>query len=141
MMKVNLKGPFLCSRAVFTRMKKQGRGKIINISSEVAFTGIGRHILHYVTSKAGVIGFTRCLSAELGPLGILVNAIVPGLIETEASGTLWDGDIGQYDTSITPLRRLGKPDDLVGAVVFFSSPDSDFITGQTLLVNGGRFMH
>lgn len=140
LMTVNLKGPFLCTRAVFPQMKKQGRGKIVNISSEVAFTGVGQHMLHYVTSKAGVIGFTRCLAAEIGPLGVLVNAIAPGLIETEGSRTLWD-DIGQYDTSITPLRRLGEPDDLIGAVIFLSSVDSDFITGQTLLVNGGRFMH
>jgi 3-oxoacyl-[acyl-carrier protein] reductase len=136
---VNLKGPFLCSRAVFPQMKKQRKGKIINLSSETAFTG-SKGFIHYTTSKGGLISFTRSLAAEVGPHGICVNAIAPGFTDTEASRTITD-DIMKYDTSMTPLQRLEQPKDLVGAIIFLSSDESDFITGQTLVVNGGRYMH
>jgi 3-oxoacyl-[acyl-carrier protein] reductase len=139
LMTVNLKGPFLCSRAVFPQMKKQGKGKIINLTSETAFTG-SRHLIHYVTSKGGIISFTRALAAELGQYGICVNAVAPGFTESESSRSVID-DIAKYDVSLTPLRRLEQPQDLVGAVVFLASGESDFITGQTLVVDGGRYMH
>jgi 3-oxoacyl-[acyl-carrier protein] reductase len=139
LMTVNLKGPFLCSRAVFPQMKKQGRGKIINLTSETAFTG-SRHLIHYVTSKGGIISFTRALAVELGQYGICVNAVAPGFTESESSRSVID-DINKYDVSLTPLRRLEQPQDLVGAVVFLASSESDFITGQTLVVDGGRYMH
>jgi 3-oxoacyl-[acyl-carrier protein] reductase len=139
LMTVNLKGPFLCSRAVFPQMKKQGRGKIINLTSETAFTG-SKHLIHYVTSKGGIISFTRALAAELGQYGICVNAVAPGFTESESSRSVID-DINKYDVSLTPLRRLEKPEDLVGAVVFLAGGESDFITGQTLVVDGGRYMH
>jgi 3-oxoacyl-[acyl-carrier protein] reductase len=139
LMTVNLKGPFLCSRAVFPQMKKQGRGKIINLTSETAFTG-SKHLIHYVTSKGGIISFTRALAAELGQYGICVNAVAPGFTESESSRSVID-DINKYDVSLTPLRRLEQPQDLVGAVVFLASGESDFITGQTLVVDGGRYMH
>jgi NAD(P)-dependent dehydrogenase (short-subunit alcohol dehydrogenase family) len=139
LMTVNLKGPFLCSRAVFPQMKKQGRGKIINLTSETAFTG-SKHLIHYVTSKGGIISFTRALAAELGQYGICVNAVAPGFTESESSRSVID-DIAKYDVSLTPLRRLEQPQDLVGAVIFLASSESDFITGQTLVVDGGRYMH
>ena len=139
LMTVNLKGPFLCCRAVFPQMKKQGRGKIINLTSETAFTG-SRHLIHYVTSKGGIISFTRALAAEVGQYGICVNAVAPGFTESESSQTVID-DIAKYDISLTPLRRLEQPQDLVGAVIFLASSESDFITGQTLVVDGGRYMH
>lgn len=139
MMSVSLRGSFLCARAVFPEMRKQNRGKIINISSETAFTG-SRGFLHYVTSKGGIISFTRSLAAEVGQYGICVNAIAPGFTNTEAARTLTD-DISKYDVSLTPLRRLGLPDDMVGAAIFLGSEESDFITGQTLVVDGGRYMH
>ncbi len=139
MMSVSLKGSFLCAKAVFPEMKKRNRGKIINISSETAFTG-SNGFLHYVTSKGGVISFTRSLAAELGQYGICVNCVAPGFTDTEAARTLTD-DINKYDVSLTPLRRLGLPEDIVGSVIFLSSNDSDFITGQTLVVDGGRYMH
>jgi 3-oxoacyl-[acyl-carrier protein] reductase len=139
MMSVSLKGSFLCAKAVFPQMKKQNKGKIINISSETAFTG-SRGFLHYVTSKGGLISFTRALAAEIGRFGICVNAIAPGFTDTEAARTI-TGDIEKYDVTRTPLRRLAVPEDLVGALTFLASNDSDFITGQTLVVDGGRYMH
>jgi len=138
MMAVNVKGPWLCSRAVFPAMKARGKGKIINLASEVFFTG-SHGFVHYVASKGGVVGLTRALAAELGPHGICVNAVAPGFTDTEASRTI--ADVKKYDTSRTPLKRLQKPDDLLGIVALLASDDSDFITGQTILVDGGRAMH
>lgn len=137
-MTVNVKGTWLCIKAVFPYMKQQGKGKIINLSSETFFTG-SQGFVHYVASKGAVVGLTRALAAELGPYNIHVNAIAPGFTDTEASRTI--ADVTKYDVSRTPLRRLEQPDDLFGAVIFFASDDSDFITGQTLLVDGGRAMH
>jgi len=130
---VNLRGPFLCARAVFPQMKKQNKGKIINLSSETAFTG-SKNFIHYVTSKGGIVSFTRALAAELGQYGICVNS------DTEAGRTIIH-DITKYDVSRTPLGRLEQPEDLVGAVIFLASDESDFITGQALVIDGGRFMH
>lgn len=137
-MAVNLKGIWLCARAVFPFMKKQGKGKIINLSSETFFTG-SHGFVHYVASKGGVIGLTRALAIELGPYHININSIAPGFTDTEASRTI--ADVTQYDVSRTPLKRLEQPGDLIGAVIFFASDESDFITGQTLLIDGGRAMH
>ncbi len=139
LMTVNLKGPFLCARAVFPQMKKQGKGKIINLSSETAFTG-SRYFVHYVTSKGGIISFTRSLAAELGQYGICVNSLAPGFTDSEASRSVID-DISKYDVTPTPLQRIEQPHDLAGAILFLSSDESDFITGQTLVVDGGRYMH
>jgi 3-oxoacyl-[acyl-carrier protein] reductase len=138
MMGVNVKGPWFCARAVFPAMKQQGKGKIINLASEVFFTG-SQGFVHYVSSKGGVIGLTRALAIELGPHGICINAVAPGYTDTEASRTI--ADVSKYDTSRTPLRRLESPEDLVGIVNFLASDESDFITGQTVLVDGGRAMH
>jgi NAD(P)-dependent dehydrogenase (short-subunit alcohol dehydrogenase family) len=137
-MKVNVKGAFLCTRAVFPYMKNQGYGKIINIASEVFFTG-SHGFAHYVASKGGIIGMTRALAIELGPHGIRINCVAPGFTDTEASRGI--ADVTKYDTSKTPLGRVVKPEDLTGAALFLASPESDFITGQTILVDGGRVMH
>jgi NAD(P)-dependent dehydrogenase (short-subunit alcohol dehydrogenase family) len=137
-MNVNVKGAFLAARAVFPSMKDRGYGKIVNLASEVFFTG-SHGFAHYVTSKGGIIGLTRALAVELGPHHICINCIAPGFTDTEASRGL--ADVAKYDVSKTPLRRLEKPEDLVGAAVFLASPESDFITGQTLLIDGGRAMH
>jgi 3-oxoacyl-[acyl-carrier protein] reductase len=137
-MAVNVKGAFLTARAVFPSMKKQGYGKIVNLASEVFFTG-SHGFAHYVSSKGGIIGLTRALAVELGPYNICINCVAPGFTDTEASRGL--GDVNKYDTSKTPLRRLEKPEDLTGAAVFLASAESDFMTGQTLLVDGGRAMH
>jgi len=137
-MTVNVKGTWLCVRAVFPYMKQQGKGKIVNLSSETFFTG-SHGFVHYVTSKGGVIGLTRALAVELGPYHININALAPGFTDTEASRTI--ADVTKYDVSRTPLTRLEQHHDLIGAAIFFASDESDFITGQTLLVDGGRAMH
>jgi len=137
-MAVNVKGAFLAARAVFPSMKENRYGKIVNLASEVFFTG-SHGFAHYVASKGGIIGLTRALAVELGPHNICINCVAPGFTDTEASRNLTD--VAKYDTTKTPLRRLETPEDLTGAVLFLASPESDFITGQTLLVDGGRAMH
>ena len=134
-MSVNVKGSWLCTKAVFPHMKKQGNGKIINLSSETFFTG-SHGFVHYVASKGAIVGLTRALAIELGPHNINCNAVAPGFTDTESSRSI--ADINQYDVARTPLKRLQQPEDLVGAVIFLASDDSDFITGQTLLVDGGQ---
>lgn len=140
-MAVNVKGLFLCVRACYPTMKKQGKGKIINISSGTVLGGTPFY-LHYVTSKAGVIGFTRALARELGPDNIAVNAITPGLT---ISGPQQEGTLTPEQLADRRKRRSFQrdeyPQDLVGTVIFLSSDDSDFITGQTINVDGGLNMY
>lgn len=139
-MAVNLKGLFLCVQAVYPVMKKQGKGKIINISSGTVLGGTP-FFVHYVTSKAGVIGFTRALARELGGDNIAVNAITPGLT---ISGPQQEGVLTPEQLADRRRRRCFQrdqlPQDLVGTVIFLSSEDSDFITGQTINVDGGQNM-
>src|SRR5437899_12432341 len=140
-MAVNLKGLFLCVKAVYPAMQRQGKGKIINISSGTALGGTP-FFLHYVTSKAGVIGFTRALARELGSDNIGVNAITPGLTISgpQQEGVLTPEQL-QDRRKRRSLQRDQKPGDLVGTVVFLASDDSDFITGQTINVDGGANMY
>ena len=133
-----MKGTWLCAKAAVPLMRDAGGGSIVNMASEVAFSG-SPGLVHYVTSKAAVIGLTRVLARELGPSQIRVNAIAPGFIPTEGSQTMTAAS--QYDVGPTPLGRLGQPGDLLGALAFLISDESAFITGQTLLVNGGRLSH
>ena len=140
-MAVNLKGLFLCAQAVYPAMKRQWKGKIINISSGTALGGTP-FFLHYVTSKAGVIGFTRALARELGPDNICVNAITPGLT---ISGPQQEGVLTAEQLQDRRRRRAFQrdqyPQDLVGTMIFLCSADSDFITGQTINVDGGANMY
>ena len=137
-MNVNVKGAWFSTIAVFPFMKQAGKGKIVNMTSEVFFTG-SQGFVHYVATKGAVVGLTRALAIELGPHKICINAVAPGFTDTEASRTI--ADVTKYDTSKTPLRRLGTAEDIVGATIFLSSDEADFITGQTILVDGGRAMH
>ena len=139
-MAVNLRGIFLSCKAVLPAMRQQGYGKIINISSGTALNGSPTRI-HYVTSKGGVLSFTRTLAREVGSSGIRVNAIAPGSTLSEENPT---EEILRFRRQGIGDRALGHvqvPTDLVGTVVFFASPASDFITGQTLVVDGGGTMH
>lgn len=138
---VNVKGMWLCSKAVVPYMIKQGKGKIVNISSvtfQLGFT----HFLPYVATKGAVVAITRSLARELGDQGINVNSIAPGLTMSEATKTLVSENEGMAEAVISnqSIKRCEEPRDLVGAVVFLSSEKSDFITGQTLLVDGGLVM-
>lgn len=135
---VNAKGPWLCAKAAVPLLREAGGGAIVNLSSEVVWSG-SAGLVHYVTSKAAVIGLTRVLARELGADGIRVNAIAPGFIPTEAAVGLTGGE--PYDTGATPLGRLGEPADLLGVLTFLLSDESAFVTGQTILVNGGRLFH
>ncbi len=139
-MAVNLRGPFLMVKHVGPVMMAQGYGKIINIGSGTAFKGIPR-MLHYVTSKGGIMAFTRALSRELGEHGILVNTLSPGftLSDTVVAENPKHVEVaGRLSVAGRAIRRDAYPQDLLGALVFLASADSDFITGQTLAVAGGN---
>jgi 3-oxoacyl-[acyl-carrier protein] reductase len=137
-MSVNVKGTWLCCKAVFPQMKKQGKGKIINLSSDTVFAPT-KGMIHYVVSKAAIIGVTRVLAGELGQYGICVNAVAPGFTDTPASRTI--GSVEKFDVSSIPLGRVGLPEDIVGSVIFFASDDSDFVSGQTMIIDGARRVH
>jgi 3-oxoacyl-[acyl-carrier protein] reductase len=135
---VGAKGAWLCARAVFPYMTKQKKGKIINLSSDTAFAPT-KGMINYIASKAAVVGITRTLATELGKYNIAVNAVAPGYTDTPASWTI--GNVAKFDASDTPLGRVGQPADMVGAVLFFASDASDFISGQVLIIDGGRRVH
>ena len=135
---VNIKGPFLCAKAVFPQMKKQCSGKIINISSTTALQGTPLFV-HYVASKAAVIGITRALAREMGEYGICVNAVAPGLIHHEGMNA--PKEFTEFQLQARSLKRLEAPEDLIGTIIYLASSDSDFVTGQTIVVDGGGVLH
>jgi NAD(P)-dependent dehydrogenase (short-subunit alcohol dehydrogenase family) len=135
---VNVKGPFLCAKAVFPRMKEQRSGKIINISSSTVFTGTPL-FLHYVASKAALVGMTRSMAREVGEYGICVNSIAPGLVQHEGQNA--PQEFTDLQLKIRSIKRLETPADLLGVLVYLASPDSDFVTGQTIVVDGGSLFH
>ncbi len=141
-MAINVRGPFECAKAVAPIMAKQGGGKIVNIASSTVFKGVP-NLLHYVSSKGAVVAMTRCLARELGDQKINVNAIAPGL--TMSDGVLnqpgYTPEYIQQNMGGRALKRKQVPADLVGAMVFLCSSDSDFMTGQTMAVDGGNVMH
>lgn len=133
-MAVNLKGPWLMVRATSGHLPEGAR--VINLSSATVYSG-SEQWLHYVASKGGVIAMTRVMAKELGRRGITVNAIAPGFTLTEASFGLM-ADAEQYGVDRGALRRASQPEDIVGAALFLASSDSSFISGQTIVVDGGR---
>lgn len=141
MFEVNVRGTYLCCKAIVPLMKKAGSGKIINIASDVFRVPGAVNLLAYSCSKAAVYALTQALARALGPDGINVNSIAPGFTATEAS-LGQDGNKESFDATIDLqcLKRREEPDDLVGTAVFLASADSDFITGQYIIVNGGSVM-
>ena len=141
LLEVNLTGTFNCCQLVVPDMIAAGWGRIVNISSSSAQGGQPL-MTHYVASKAGVIGFTKALALELGPKGITVNTIPPGFIDTpmlrksESRGLLGDGV--EHHASLTPVRRVGRPEDIAAACSFLVRDEADYVTGQVIGVNGGR---
>jgi 2-hydroxycyclohexanecarboxyl-CoA dehydrogenase len=138
---VNLTGTFDCCQAVVPDMIEEGWGRIVNISSSSAHGGQPL-MTHYVATKAGVIGFTKALALELGPKGITVNTIPPGFIDTpmlrasESKGLLGQGV--EHHAALTPVRRVGRPEDIAAACAFLVLEEASYITGQVIGVNGGR---
>ncbi|MBI4454348.1 MAG: glucose 1-dehydrogenase [Acidobacteria bacterium] len=139
-MAVNVRGVFLASRAVFPYMKERSWGRIINISSTTALSGVPG-FLHYVASKAAILGLTRSLAREIGDIGITVNAVTPGLVSTEGVKSHYSNEALQGRVAARSIKRQQMPEDLVGAVMFFASDRAAFITGQALNVDGGHVMH
>ncbi len=135
---VNLKGMFLCSQAVAPAMLQQQGGRIVNIASSAGQMGGLAVGLHYSASKAGVLGLTKSLARILSP-AVQVNAVAPGTTETGLIQE-WDQNVLANIMKQIPLKRLGQPSDVAGAVMFLVSPQAAFITGQTLSVNGGLWM-
>jgi len=135
---VNLKGAFLCSRAVAKVMMKQRSGCIVNITSIMGLTGNAGQA-NYASAKAGLIGFTKSLARELGSRNIRVNAVAPGWIDTAMTDSLPES-VREAILKQIPLGRLGKAEDVAGAVVFLCSEEASYITGQVLTVDGGLVM-
>lgn len=134
----NLKGAFVFTQALMRPMIKQRSGRIINISSIAGLTGNAGQA-NYAASKAGLIGLTKTLARELASRGITVNAVAPGLIETDMT-TVLSEEIRQAILQKVPLGKLGEPDDIAGAVAYLASPEAKYITGQVLTVDGGMVM-
>jgi 3-oxoacyl-[acyl-carrier protein] reductase len=136
MVDINMKGVFLCCRAVIPTMKKQGRGHIVNIASIAARNGGTFAGLHYVASKGGVLAMTKRLAKELGPFGIVVNGVNPGSSQTEMTMN-WPPAVIEGVIQNTPLGRMAEPEDIADTVVFLASDAARFIHGETIEVNGG----
>lgn len=139
--KINLDSPFLCSCAVVPVMRAAGGGKIINIATNLVWMGLPE-MVHYISAKAGVVGLTRSLARALGPDGISVNALAPGAT-APAPERLGDDGLQRLEQIVSHqcLQWCERPQDLLGAIAFLASSDSDFISGQVLTVDGGLTMH
>ncbi len=136
---INLNSCYNMCKTVISTMREQNYGRIINISSINALAGnIG--VTNYSAAKAGLLGFTRALAKESASKGITVNAVAPGYVDTELLSHLSEKVIEEL-TSQIPVKRLGKPEEIARVVSFLASPDSSFITGETISINGGHYMH
>lgn len=136
---VNLTGVFLCCRAVLPQMIRQKSGKIINIASSLAFLGTTQ-FSHYVASKGGVVSFSRALAREAGIYNINVNSLCPGFTLSADPDTITESS-RQFEVHARAIKRAEYPSDLVGTALFLASSDSDFMTGQAIVVDGGNIMH
>jgi 2-hydroxycyclohexanecarboxyl-CoA dehydrogenase len=144
MIAVDLKGPFLCIKAVLTDMLSAGWGRIINITSSSVHTG-NPGMAHYVAAKGGLTALTRALAMEYAATGITVNNVPPGYVETPTMRRLQASHPGQQRsfeemTALAPMKRAGKPEDVAAAVAYLASEAAAYVTGQTIHVNGGRFL-
>ena len=139
MIDANLRSAFLCTRAAAGPMREAGRGRVVNVSSNTAVFGMA-NFLHYNAAKAGVVGMTRGMARELGPYGIAVNAVAPGLVKTPGGQQTLAPEYWDQVVSGQCLRTPIEIDDVVNAVAFLASEQSRMVTGQTLLVNGGASM-
>ena len=141
MLDVHLGGTFHCVRAVVADMVAAGWGRIVNVSSVAGLGGGGPGLSHYAAAKGGIIAFSKALAHELGPSGITVNAIAPGLIDTPmVAGAMVSPEIRQRAIEGAPVRRIGVPDDIAAAAAYLVSDEASFVTGQVLSPNGGRYM-
>jgi NAD(P)-dependent dehydrogenase (short-subunit alcohol dehydrogenase family) len=140
LMAVNVRGVWLCCRAVVPYLRRQGKGKIVNISSSTVLDGSPTRV-HYVASKAAVIGLTRTLARELGDANICVNVLLPGSTLSEAEPTEEIMRMRAGPAQRRAFKRVQRPDDLVGTMVFLCSDDSDFITGQSIVCDGGGVLN
>jgi NAD(P)-dependent dehydrogenase (short-subunit alcohol dehydrogenase family) len=140
MIAVHLKGTFNCTRAFLPDMVEAGWGRIVNISSVAGLRG-GANLSHYAAAKAGILGFTKAVALEVGSLGITVNAIAPGVIDTPMlRGSGWTDEMSQAVVRNAAIRRLGTPDDIAAACRFLASDEAGFMTGQVLSPNGGSHL-
>lgn len=137
---VNVKGLFFCCKSVFPFMKEQGKGKIVNISSAVHFIG-APYLVHYAASKGAVVALTRSLAKELGDYKINVNAVAPGITMTEAGKEKATKEMHEVLVNRRAIKRPQEAEDLIGAITFLSADESDFVTGQTIVVDGGVALH
>jgi 3-oxoacyl-[acyl-carrier protein] reductase len=136
---VNLTGAFHLIRAVLPSMRKQRSGAIVNVSSIAAWSTLGGSDAPYAAAKAGMLALTRAVAAETGPDGIRCNAVAPGIVLTKWVEKNMPGVVRQADH--TPIRRLGKPEDIAATIAFLASDDASFITGEAITVSGGLYMH
>lgn len=142
MMAVNVRGAFECAKAVSPAMRGQKYGKIVNIASGTVFKGAPM-LLHYVSSKGAVVAMTRALARELGDAGIRVNTLAPGLTASEntLANPAWQGAVSANNIASRAIKREVTPEDLCGTLVYLASAESDFVTGQVIVVDGGSVMH
>lgn len=141
-MSVNVRGSFECVKAIMPVMRRQGYGKIVNIASGTVFKGAPM-MLHYVSSKGAIVAMTRSIAREAGDAGIRCNCLAPGLTMSAnvAANGDWAGRISEANIASRCLKREAVPEDLTGTLIFLASGDSDFMTGQTIVVDGGSVTH